>query len=146
MTNSPKGQIRVSESRWRKPRLRVTSDAERERHASWIDSFFDLVFAVVITQLSYNLKQNLSVIGFLEFAALFVPCWWAWVLFTFYADHYDTDDVIHRLLILSGMLGVIFLAANLHNVFRGGEVGFILSYLMLRSIVLALYVRASHWR
>ncbi|MBR8835836.1 MAG: hypothetical protein DSM106950_17905 [Stigonema ocellatum SAG 48.90 = DSM 106950] len=49
MTNSQKGQIKVAASRWRRPRLCVTSDAERERHASWIELFFDVVFVVVIT-------------------------------------------------------------------------------------------------
>lgn len=76
MTNQHKVQTRVSVSRWRKPRLRVTSDEERERHASWMELFFDLVFVVAITQLSSYLKQNLTLVGFLEFAALFVPCWW----------------------------------------------------------------------
>lgn len=142
MTNSQKVQIKGSVSRWRQPRLRVTSDGERDSHASWIELFFDLVFVVVIAELSHNLKENLSVVGFLEFAALFVPCWWAWVLFTFYADRYDTDDVIHRLLILSGMLAIIFLAANIHNAFGEGAVGFALAYVTFRSIVLTLYARA----
>jgi len=132
----------TAENRWRPPRLRVTSNAERESHASWIELFFDLVFAVVVAVLSQNLRHHLSAIGFLEFASLFVPCWWVWVLFPFYADRYDTDDVTHRLLILTGMLAVIFLAINARNAFNGSSVGFALSYVLVRSVVLALYARA----
>lgn len=135
--------VGAPENRWRQPRLRVTSEDERENHASWVELFFDLVFVVVVAVLSENFREHLSAIGFLQFVALFVPCWWAWVLFTFYADRYDTDDVIHRLLILAGMLAVIFLAVNARKTFEGSSVGFAISYVMVRSVVLALYMRAS---
>jgi low temperature requirement protein LtrA len=137
-----KEQTTVALNRWRRPRLRVVSDAENVGHASWIELFFDLVFVIVIAELSSTLEKNLDIISFLKFAALFVPCWWGWVLFTFYADRYDTDDVIHRLLILSGMLAVIFLAGNIHNAFGSGAVGFALSYIAIRTIILGLYMRA----
>ena len=106
MTNLNREPISVSTSRYKPPHLR---SIDQEYHASWIELFFDLVFVFVIAELSHHLEEHLSVTGFLEFAALFVPCWWAWVLFTFYADRFDTDDVVHRLLMLSGMLAIAFL-------------------------------------
>ena len=132
-----------AETYWRRPRLRSTSQDDRESHASWTELFFDLVFAVVVSVLSQSLKQNLSLVGVCEFVALFVPCWWAWVLFTFYIDRYDGDDVLHRLFILSGMLAIIFLAVNTRNALHGSSTGFALSYVLMRSIVLALYLRAA---
>jgi low temperature requirement protein LtrA len=131
--------------RWRRPSLRSSSDEEQLRHASWVELFFDLVFVVVISELSHTLAAHLSWLGFLQFAALFVPCWWAWTIFTFYVDRYDTDDVIYRVLTLGGMLAVICLAANVHNAFSDGAIGFTLAYVTLRSIVLLLYVRAAHY-
>ncbi len=101
LNQEQKEQTNVTLNRWRRPRLRVVSDAENVGRASWIKLFFDLVFVIVIAELSSTLEKNLDIVSFLKFAALFVPCWWGWVLFTFYADRYDTDDVIHRLLILS---------------------------------------------
>jgi low temperature requirement protein LtrA len=135
----------MSESRWKRPRLRIDYEEEGANHASWIELFFDLVFVVVISELSHMLQQHLSWIGFLEFAGLFVPCWWAWVLVTFYVDRYDTDDPPHRLLILSGMLAVIFLGATVHNALSTGSVGFVLAYIAIRSIVLGLYFRATRY-
>jgi low temperature requirement protein LtrA len=135
----------LSPSRWRRPRLRIESDGEGRNHASWIELFFDLVFVVVIAELSHSLEQHLSWIGFLQFAALFVPCWWAWVLITFYVDRYDTDDPPHRLFILAAMLAVIFLAATVHNAFEAGSVGFVIAYVSIRSIVLGLYWRATRY-
>ena len=137
MTNPPS-----LSNRWRPPSLRVNSEIEGINHASWIELFFDLVFVVVIEQLSHYLSSHLSLLGFLQFAALFVPCWWAWTLFTFYVDRYDTDDVPHRLLILSGMLAVVFLAVTVHDALGKDAVGFVLSYLAIRSIVLLLYARS----
>jgi Bacterial low temperature requirement A protein (LtrA) len=97
-------------SRWKSPRLRINTDGEESNHASWVELFFDLVFVVAIAELSHTLEQHLSWHGFIQFAALFLPCWWAWVLVTFYVDRYETDDPTHRILILSTMLAVIFLA------------------------------------
>lgn len=139
MTNLKKIEL-DTKNRWKPPNLR---DAESEGHASWVELFFDLVFVVVIAELSHYLSEHLTVIGFLQFAILFVPCWWSWVLFTFYSDRYETDDVIHRLLVLSAMLAVIFLAANIHDAFSDGAIGFVLAYVTLRSIVLALYARVA---
>ena len=133
----------TSETRWRQPRLRITSQDDRESHASWIELFFDLVFAAVVSVLSQSLKQNLTLAGVFEFVALFVPCWWIWVLFTFYIDRYDGDDVLYRLFILSGMLAIIFLAVNSRTALRGSALGFALSYVLARSVVLSLYIRAA---
>lgn len=132
-------------SRWKTPRLRVASQGESVNHASWIELFFDLVFVIVIDQLSHFFSEHLSLIGFLQFAALFIPCWWAWVLFTFYVDRYDTDDVIHRGLVLTGMLAVLILSNSIHHAFSEGTTAFILSYVAIRSLVLLLYIRASRY-
>lgn len=144
MTNLKRGHILASEKRLRVPRLRNIDD-HREAHASWIELFFDLVFVVAIAELSHYLADNLTTTGFLKFAALFVPCWWAWVLVTFYADRFETDDIIHRLLILTAMLAILFLGVNVHNAFEGGSLGFAIAYVAIRSVVLALYARAARY-
>ena len=38
--------------------------------------------------------------------------WWAWAGFTFYANRFDTDDVVYRLAKLGAMLAVAGLAAS----------------------------------
>ncbi len=143
MTKRQRRQILSSANLLRPPRLRTIDDTDPERHATWLEQFFDIVFGVAIAELSHNLSNDLSIAGFVKFAALFVPCWWAWVLFTFYADRFDTDDVIYRLLTLSGMLTVAALAVNIHNAFHSSSAGFAISYVLLRSVVLVMYVRAA---
>jgi low temperature requirement protein LtrA len=132
----------TSTSLFSPPRLRTGEGAEDERHASWLELFFDLVFVVAITQLGVSLSHDVSAAGFLRFAGLFVPVWWAWIGYTFYADRFDSDDVIQRVAMLLGMLAIAALAVNVGNVAAGSTTGFALSYVAVRAIVIALYVRA----
>jgi low temperature requirement protein LtrA len=116
-----------------------------ERRASWLELFVDLVFVVSVAQLSHALVDEPTAAGFVEFAATFVPVWWAWVGFTFYADRFETDDAPYRLLMLAGMLAVAALAVNVPDAFEGGGTAFALSYVAVRVVLVLLYVRAR-WR
>ena len=69
---------------------------EKERHASWLELFHDLVFVAVVSQLSENLGHNISWTGLLSFVVLFIPVWFAWVGATFFATRFGTDDLAHR--------------------------------------------------
>jgi low temperature requirement protein LtrA len=68
--------------------------------------------------------------------------WWAWMGFTFYANRFDTDDLPYRLLIFVAMLGVAALATTIPDAFAGASRGFVLSYVFVRLVLLALYARA----
>ena len=84
-----------------------------DRRASWLESFYDLVVAIVVLQLSINLSHDISLIGFLKFVALFLPVIWAWIGVTFYATRFGTDDVIHRFLMLLQIGVFAFMAVNI---------------------------------
>ncbi|MDQ3778553.1 MAG: low temperature requirement protein A, partial [Actinomycetota bacterium] len=125
------------------PRLRTLErDVEGERRATWLELFFDLVFVVAIAQLSTGAGNEPGVREFLILAALFVPLWWAWVGFTFYADRFDTDDVVHRVLMLGGMFAVAGLASAIPEAYAGDTVGFAAAYAVTRLIVVVLNARA----
>src|SRR3954447_17796590 len=126
----------------RPPRLRV-ADAGEERRATWMELFFDLVFVVAIAQLAQQLVHRHDLAGFAIFAGLYLPVFIAWQGFTFYADRFDNDDVLFRLVLLSGMLAVAALAVQIPHVAAGRRgAGFVLAYVVLRSLVIALYLRA----
>ena len=124
------------------PRLRTVGEDGPRRHATWLELFFDLVFVVAVAQLAEGLAERHDARGLLEFLALFVPVWWAWAGFTFYATRFDTDDVVYRLLCLVGMFAVAALATNVHHAFTGGANGFALAYISVRLVILMLYARA----
>jgi len=145
MTGIRVGRHASSESRWlQPPRLRTLSE-EGERHASWLELFFDLVFVVAITELSSQLVVDHSAGGFLRFAALFVPVYVAWQGYMAYATRFDTDDLAFRVAYFAAMVSIAAMAVLIHDVARGRHsAGFAVAYVVLRSIMLVLYGRA--WR
>jgi low temperature requirement protein LtrA len=130
----------------RPPRVRTPADgALAERHASWLELFFDLVFVVAIAELARRLVLDHSPGGFGIFAGLFLPVFIAWQGFTFYADRFDTDDVLFRVVMLAAMLAIAALAVQIPDVAAGRhDAGFVLAYVTLRSPLIGLYLRT--WR
>jgi low temperature requirement protein LtrA len=127
---------------WKPPRLRIGAGAEGERHATWLELFYDLLFAAVVAQLTFELSQDLSGFGVLTFVALCVPVWWAWVGQSFYATRFDTDDLGHRLFIIVQMFAVAAMAVNVHAGLGRGSAGFALSYAAVRFILVGEYLGA----
>ena len=128
----------------RPPRLRTLAgeDAEDERHASWLELFFDIVFVVAIAELSHELVVDHTLGGFATFAALFVPIFVAWQGFSFYADRFDTDDVLFRVCMLAAMLSVAALAIQIPDVAHGESAGFASAYVAIRVLTVVLNLRA----
>lgn len=114
-----------------------------DRRASWLESFYDLVVAIVVLQLSINLSHDISLIGFLKFVALFLPVIWAWIGVTFYATRFGTDDVIHRFLMLLQIGVFAFMAVNIPDGLSSNSGWFALSYAASRGILVIEYLRAG---
>jgi low temperature requirement protein LtrA len=126
------------------PRLRTTADPREERHATWFELYFDLVFVAAVGQLGLALARNPSGAGYARFAALFVVVVWAWVLYTLYTNRFDTDDLIFRLSKSVAMLAIVVVAVSINHVMagNGGTRVFAIGYVVLRVLLLGLYVRA----
>lgn len=125
------------------PRLRSGSEAESERHATWLELFYDLVFVAAVAQLARGLSDDYSWLGMLRFSALFVPVWWAWVGHTYYLTRFDTEDVGHRLLTMAQMAAAASLAVHVPAALGATSAGFALSYAAVRFILVAEYLRAG---
>src|SRR3954451_4956042 len=120
------------------PRLRVVEDAAAERRATWLELFFDLVFVVAIAELAGVLHDSPDWDGFAHLVRLSVPVIWVWMNFIFYADQFDTDDVPYRLAVFAGMLASAALAVSL----PAAATGFVVAYVAIKAIMVALYERA----
>lgn len=123
------------------PRL-ATQPPLAERHATWLELFFDLVFVFTIAELTHLTEGNLTFRGIGELLLLLLAVFWIWIGFAYYADQFDANDLPYRLLLMAGMFGVIILSLTIHDAFHGGAAAFALSYVILRSLVIALYIRA----
>ncbi|HEY5996219.1 MAG TPA: low temperature requirement protein A [Candidatus Deferrimicrobiaceae bacterium] len=116
---------------------------ERERHATWLELFYDLVFVAAVAQLASALFADYTYPGMLRFCLLMVPVWWAWVGHTFYLTRFDTDDVGHQLLTMVQMIAVASLAVNVSRALGPASREFALSYAAIRGILVAEYLRAG---
>lgn len=126
------------------PRLRSGEEAESERHATWLELFYDLIFVAAVAQLAGNLSDDYTPLGMLRFSVLFVPVWWAWVGHTYYLTRFDTEDMTHRLLTMAQMAAAASLAVHVPEALSTTSVGFAMSYAVVRGILVAEYLRAGH--
>ena len=116
---------------------------ESNRSATRLELFFDLAFVLFVARCADLLAKDETWHGGLEFAAVLAVGWWAWASTTLYANRFDTDDAIFRLLTLLGMAGVIAMAAGADSISTSGR-WFTLAYVLLRLVLVAGYLRA--WR
>lgn len=105
--------------------------------------FFDLCFVVAVAALARGLHDDPTFGGALRFAAFFVPVWWAWMGFTWYATAFDNDDVPYRTTLLAAMLCILWLAASIGGLYEGSTLSFVLAYVAMKLLLVGLYARAS---
>jgi low temperature requirement protein LtrA len=122
----------------RAPELRTDDD----RTASRLELFFDLAFVLVVAELAIDFRADVTWHGELVFAGLFTTVWWAWVSATLYANRFDHDDAVYRLLKLSSMAAVVGMAATATEA-TGTYYGvFVGCQLVLRATLFLQYLRA----
>lgn len=114
------------------------------RHATWLELFFDLVFVLTVAELAHLLHGDPSWTGIVSFVALFVPVWWLWIDFSYYADQFNVENGPYRLVMLGIMFGIVVLALTIHNALAGGSANFAAVYAALRLAIILLYAQA--WR
>lgn len=88
-------------------------ESEGHRTATWLELFYDLAFVVVVAVISERLFENPTVGGVFSYLGFFGLIWWLWASHTFYADRFDTDDLVYRLLAAGQMAAVAVMAASL---------------------------------
>jgi low temperature requirement protein LtrA len=140
------GEERLSKRFVRPQVLRNLTSEQRaeERTSTWLELFFDLCFVVAVAALARGLHDEPNLGGMLRFLGLFVPVWWSWMIFTWYATAFDNDDVPYRVTLLVAMLSILGLAASVGGigVEPAATVSFVLAYALMRLLVAGLFLRA----
>lgn len=117
-------------------------DPEGHRQATWLELFFDLCFVVAIAALARAFHGDPTWEGAAIFIGLFIPLWWSWIGFTWFANTFDNDDVPYRVTVFGGMLAVVWLASSVEAAADGRAFAFALAYIVLQLLVISLWVRA----
>ena len=115
---------------------------EGHRQATWLELFFDLCFVVAIAALARAFHSDPTWEGAGIFVGLFVPLWWTWIGFTWFANTFDNDDVPYRAVVFGGMLAVVWLASSVESAAAGDGLAYALAYIVLQLLVAVLMVRA----
>ncbi|GAA3345365.1 hypothetical protein GCM10020358_52160 [Amorphoplanes nipponensis] len=117
---------------------------ESNRSATRLELFFDLAFVLFVARCADVLAKDETWHGAMVFAAVLTVGWWAWASATLYANRFDTDDAVFRLLTLTAMAGVVAMAAAVDKIDGASAPWFVVGYVIIRFALMAGYVRA--WR
>src|SRR5690242_6125626 len=83
--------------------------ALEERHATWLELFFDLVIVVAVARLADLLHDGPGRHEAFLFVVLFYAMWSVWTAFTLYAN--VSGDLTRIRLMLLAMFGIAIMAA-----------------------------------
>jgi low temperature requirement protein LtrA len=135
------GDIAMSVIKIAPPQLR-TRETEGHRAATWLELFYDLAFVVAVAVIAGRLGADVSWPGVASYFGYFALLWWLWASHTYYADRYDTDDLVYRLLAAGQMVAVVVIAASLSPEAAGSTRAFAYGYAISRWLLVVMYVRA----
>ena len=102
------------------------------------------MFVFAIAELAHLLHSHSDWPGIFAFALLFIPVWWLWIDFSYYADQFDVDSGPYRLVMFGVMFGLVIMALTVPGVVDGGSANFATIYTALRLVIILLYMQA--WR
>jgi low temperature requirement protein LtrA len=118
------------------------------RHATWLELFFDLIFVVALGKVTHLLahthNRQLDSDTFLTFAILFFPFWWIWVLHTSFSNRFDNDNRFQRVFTLLLMFFLIVLSTTVDSGIENNYKFFLLFYAIVKIITGGLYVTDIH--
>lgn len=124
----------------------------RERdgaHAAvtYVELFFDLIYAFAVTQLSHRLVHDLSLAGALQTLILWFAVWLGWQYTCWVTNWFDPERIPVRLLLFAAMLVGMVMAASLPLAFDSRGLVFAASYVVLqvgRSLVVLAFLGSRH--
>lgn len=133
---------RIRFRRWWQP-PHPASNRPEERRITFLELFYDLVYVVIIAELSHALAGNISAAGIGTFIFLFIIVWWAWFNGAMYHDLHGNNDIRTRVFTFLQMLTVAAMAVFAHNALGEGSVGFALAYAAFHVILTWLWWRTG---
>ncbi|MFE3763837.1 low temperature requirement protein A [Streptomyces sp. NPDC059104] len=97
----------------------ATGETPLERHASWLELFFDLLFVAIVSQLAHSLVGRVTAGQVLAVIGLFCPLWWLWVSFSYFSDTEERDTPGHRIGVLVIMACLVVTGGGVAGALHG---------------------------
>ena len=118
-------------------------DRPEHRQVTFLELFYDLVYVVIIAQLSHALAGHIDWRGVAGYAFLFVIVWWAWYNGTTYHDLHGNNDIRTRIFTFLQMVSVVAMAIFAHDALGETSIGFALSYAAFQLILTYMWWRTG---
>jgi low temperature requirement protein LtrA len=113
------------------------SEEPGERRVSWVELYFDLIFAFAVGETTHIMVTDPSWAGFGRALGLFVLLWWTWIGFVVLCNRHHEDRIPQRLFVLAGTLPSAVAAIETHAAADGNAMAFLIALAGAR-LVLAL--------
>jgi low temperature requirement protein LtrA len=117
-----------------------------ERHAGWLELFYDLLFVVLMAQLAHAVLETPSWSSVTTLVLLFAPAWWIWVGSVLYTNLTGEARAERRLDVLVQMGIVLVIAASVPAAVHGHIALFAGAYAVSRvQVVLFRILSRQPW-
>lgn len=127
---------------WWQP-ARKASELHDERAVSFLELFYDLVYVVLVAQLSHALAANLDFKHLWQFIFLFAIVFWSWLNGTTYHEYHGNNDIRTRIFTFLQMFAVAGMAVFAHSAMAEGSRGFAFFYGVFQVILGYLWWRLA---
>ncbi|MBM7787286.1 low temperature requirement protein A [Tenggerimyces flavus] len=115
-------------------------DTGSERHASWVELFFDLVVVAGVTQLTHLLHDGESASSIALYALLFLAFWTAWGSITMYGN--IAGERTHLSVVLVAMFGLAVMMASVAQLDEHWK-AFAVGYILVRVLASRVWRRTQ---
>ena len=113
--------------------------AARERHATNLELFLDLVFVFAVTQVAASIAHDPTAGGLGRGVLLAWLVWWQWSQFTWAGSAIDLQAVtVTRVLVLCIIPVALVMTASIPTAFHDGGLWFAVAYMGVQIIVLSM--------
>ncbi|GAB3265212.1 hypothetical protein GCM10027425_30560 [Alteromonas gracilis] len=129
------------------PTATMRDHGTEERAATPLELAFDLCFVVAVAFLAAELHHGLADghawTALATYALLFVPIWWAWMSYTWFATSFSHDDRWTRILTFAQMGGILAVAAAIPAAADGDLLPFAAAYALMRVPLILQWLRSA---
>lgn len=118
-----------------------------DRPSTPLELLFDLCFVVAVsflaTQLHHGINEGHVFRSIVMYLFMFIPIWWAWMNYTWFATAFNHDDPINRVLTAAQMLGILTVAAGIPMAYKGNMLPVALCYAAMRVPLIIQWIRSA---
>ncbi|MCW3125604.1 MAG: Low temperature requirement protein LtrA [Bacteroidetes bacterium] len=121
------------------------SERGKDRKISWLELFYDLVYAGAISQLTEHLARHTDLHALCYVFFLFAFLFWSWLNGSLYHDLHGNAGVRSRITTLWQMMAVAAVAVTLPEVFAGHHAGFAISFAVVQMLITYLWWSTGYY-